>query len=195
VLVAPRVKHLHVLDASPLALETARQNLAGTPNVSFHLAGVDSIPLPDASLDFAYSLGVLHHVPDTAAAIRDVARKLKHGAPLLIYLYYAFDNRPRWFRAIWHVSAWVRLVVSRLPYALRLAASQFIAATCTCRWHASRERSKPAPGGRDPGHSRIILSRQVFLRDARGCVRSLLHPAGAAIYAQLKSKPCSVRRD
>jgi SAM-dependent methyltransferase len=149
VLVAPRVKHLHVLDASPLALETARQNLAGTPNVSFHLAGVDSIPLPDASLDFAYSLGVLHHVPDTAAAIHDVARKLKHGAPLLIYLYYAFDNRPRWFRAIWHVSAWVRVVVSRLPHALRLAASQFIAATVY--WPLARVARRLETAGRLPG--------------------------------------------
>jgi SAM-dependent methyltransferase len=126
-LVAPRVKHLHVLDASPLALETAKQNLAGASNVTFHLAGVDSIPLPDGSLDFAYSLGVLHHVPDTAKAIQDIGRKLKPGSPLLIYLYYAFDNRPGWFRAIWQVSAWVRLVVSRLPYVLRLAVSQLIA--------------------------------------------------------------------
>ena len=132
--------------------------MAGTPNVSFHLAGVDSIPLPDASLDFAYSLGVLHHVPDTAAAIHDVARKLKHGAPLLIYLYYAFDNRPRWFRAIWHVSAWVRVVVSRLPHALRLAASQFIAATVYWPLRASREGSKPPAGCRDPGHSPIIAT-------------------------------------
>jgi SAM-dependent methyltransferase len=128
-LVAPRVKHLHVLDASPLALETAKQNLAGASNVTFHLAGVDSIPLPDGSLDFAYSLGVLHHVPDTAKAIQDIGRKLKPGSPLLIYLYYAFDNRPGWFRAIWQVSAWVRLVVSRLPYVLRLAVSQLIAVT------------------------------------------------------------------
>ena len=126
-LVAPRVKHLHVLDASALALETARQNLSGAPNVSFQLAGVDSIPLPDNSLDFAYSLGVLHHVPDTAGAIRDVARKLKPGAPLLIYLYYAFDNRPAWYRAVWRISAGIRLVISRLPHVLRLGLSQLIA--------------------------------------------------------------------
>jgi ubiquinone/menaquinone biosynthesis C-methylase UbiE len=128
-LVAPRVGRLHVLDASPLALETAKQNLSDASNVTFHLASVDAIPLPDRSLDFAYSLGVLHHVPDTAKAIQDIGRKLKPGSPLLIYLYYAFDNRPAWFRAIWQVSAWVRLVVSRLPYILRLAASQLIALT------------------------------------------------------------------
>lgn len=128
VLAAPRVKHLHLVDASAEALATARRNLSAAGNVSFHLASVDAIPLPDGSLDFAYSLGVLHHIPDTAQAIRDVARKLKPGAPFLVYLYYAFDNRPAWFRALWRVSDGVRRVVSRLPHGLRLAVSQVIAA-------------------------------------------------------------------
>jgi SAM-dependent methyltransferase len=114
---------------APWRWKTARQNLSGTSNVSFQLAGVDAIPLPDNSLDFAYSLGVLHHVPDTAGAIRDVARKLKPGAPLLIYLYYAFDNRPSWYRAVWRISAGIRLAISRLPYVLRLGLSQLIALT------------------------------------------------------------------
>jgi len=94
VMVAPKVGHLQLLDASPDALAVAKTNLARVGNVSFHLASVGNIPLDDSSLDFAFSLGVLHHVPDTAAAIRAVAAKLKAGAPFLIYLYYAMDNRP-----------------------------------------------------------------------------------------------------
>jgi SAM-dependent methyltransferase len=77
VMVAPKVGHLHLLDASADALAVARQNLAEATNVSFHLASVGNIPLDDNSLDFAFSLGVLHHVPDTAAAIRAIATKLK----------------------------------------------------------------------------------------------------------------------
>ena len=127
VLVAPRVAHLHLTDISTEALAVARANLAGVANVTFHLAAVEDIALPDGSLDFAYSLGVLHHVPDTGRAIRDIARKLKPGAPFLVYLYYAFDNRPLWYRLIWHASTAVRVVVSRLPYWLRFAVSQLIA--------------------------------------------------------------------
>ena len=127
-LVAPRVGHLHLLDASAEALEVARSNLAQAPNVTFHHASVGNIPLPDESLDFAFSLGVLHHVPDTRAAIRQVAAKLKRGAPFLIYLYYALDNRPAWFRALWRLSNVFRIVISRLPAPLRYAASQIIAA-------------------------------------------------------------------
>ena len=40
------------------------------------------------------ALGVLHHVPDTAAAIRSCAELLKPGAPLLLYLYYASITAP-----------------------------------------------------------------------------------------------------
>ncbi len=127
-LVAPRAGHLHLLDASAEALDVARSNLAQAPNVTFHHASVGNIPLPDESLDFAFSLGVLHHVPDTRAAIRQVASKLKRGAPFLIYLYYALDNRPAWFRALWRLSNLFRIVISRLPAPLRYAASQIIAA-------------------------------------------------------------------
>jgi len=126
-MVAPRVGHLHLLDASGDALAVARQNLAGAPNVSFHLASVDDIPLADGSLDFAFSLGVLHHVPDTVAAIRSIAAKLKAGAPFLIYLYYALDNRPWWYRAIWRASDVLRRLISRLPRGLYWPLARFAA--------------------------------------------------------------------
>ncbi|MGO9444877.1 MAG: class I SAM-dependent methyltransferase [Thiobacillaceae bacterium] len=125
-LAAPRVGVLHCVDPSG-ALEVAKSNLAKLTNVKFHRAAVDDLPFPDCSLDFAYCLGVLHHVPDTAAAICNVAAKLKPGAPLLLYLYYAFDNRPRWFRLLWSISDIVRRLVSRLPNNLRYAVSQVLA--------------------------------------------------------------------
>ncbi|MGD0023419.1 MAG: class I SAM-dependent methyltransferase [Xanthobacteraceae bacterium] len=127
-LVAPRVAHLHLLDASPQALAVARKNLNFATNVSFHAESVAAIPLPSNSLDFAYALGVLHHVPDTQAAIDAIADKLKPGASFLIYLYYALDNRPAWYRVLWRVSDVARLAVSRLPHPLRLVISQTIAA-------------------------------------------------------------------
>jgi ubiquinone/menaquinone biosynthesis C-methylase UbiE len=128
VLVAPRVQHLHLLDPSAEALSVAKQNLLGMNNVSYHLDSVATIPLPSQSLDFALSLGVLHHVPDTGAAIAAIADKLKPNAPFLVYLYYALDNRPIWYRLLWRVSDLARLVVSRLPHPLRLMISQVVAA-------------------------------------------------------------------
>ncbi|HEX8573239.1 MAG TPA: class I SAM-dependent methyltransferase [Allosphingosinicella sp.] len=127
--VAPRVGHLHCIDAAAEALAVARRNLAGQDNVSFHHAPSDAIPLPDESQDFGYSLGVLHHIPDTEAAMRDCVRKLKPRAQFLVYLYYSFDNRPPWFRAVWRASNFVRQGVSRLPFGARKAVSTGLAAT------------------------------------------------------------------
>jgi SAM-dependent methyltransferase len=125
---APRVGRLICLDPSEAALNVARKNLASNENVEFILGDVTSNPIPTESLDFGYSLGVLHHVPDTQAALDSCVSRLKPGAPFLLYLYYAFDNRPLWFRGIWKISDWIRTGVSRFPYRIRYVVSQSIAA-------------------------------------------------------------------
>lgn len=125
--VAPRVHRLHCIDPSA-AIDVAKRNLASLANVSFHSASVSDPGLPEGSQDFGYSLGVLHHVPDTQAAIASCASLLKPGAPLLLYLYYAFDNRPLWFRGLWQVSDWGRRLISCLPSQLKHFATDGIAA-------------------------------------------------------------------
>lgn len=126
-LVAPRVGHLHLVDPSGDALDVARHNLAKAENISFYQASVDALPFEEGSLDFAYSLGVLHHVPDTADAIYSIAYVLKPGAPFLIYLYYAFDQRPWWFRALWRDSNLLRKGISRMPVRLKNFVCEVIA--------------------------------------------------------------------
>lgn len=128
-LVAPRVGQLICIDPSSAALEVAKNNLVGCQNCQFHLASVDSIPLEDESADFGYSLGVLHHIPDTELGIKCCVSKLKQGAPFLLYLYYKFDNKPWWFRLVWKASEIGRYVISRFPYFLRYFISQVIALT------------------------------------------------------------------
>lgn len=125
--VAPRVTELLAVDASEEALSVAERNLSGDDNVRLVHASVDDLPVEDDSLDFAYSLGVLHHVPDTPAAISSLVSKLKPGAPCLLYLYYAFDNRGPWFRTLWRASDWIRRRVSIMPHGLRFWVSQLLA--------------------------------------------------------------------
>lgn len=136
VLVAPRVGKLHCIDPARKALDVCRKRLSRHRNVQFHEAASDTMPLPDESQDFGYSLGVLHHIPDTAKAMADAVRKLKPGAPFLVYLYYDFENRPAWFRALWKASEVGRAVISRLPFRLKKAVTTLIAATVY--WPLSR---------------------------------------------------------
>ncbi|WP_447968601.1 class I SAM-dependent methyltransferase [Nitrospira sp. M1] len=126
VLVASRVGRLHCVEPS-LAINVARRNLENFPNCSFHQKTIDSMPLSENSMDFGFSLGVLHHMPNTQQGIRDCVAKLKPGAPLLLYLYYAFDNQPAWFRWLWAISDIGRRLISRLPYRVKYFVSQLIA--------------------------------------------------------------------
>jgi SAM-dependent methyltransferase len=126
-LVAPRVRKLNCIDASAEALAVARRALAKHDNIQFIHAPANTVPLTRASQDFGYSLGVLHHIPDTECALRACVDLLKSGAPLLVYLYYRFDNRPRWFQRIWEASEILRAVISRLPSRLKPLVTDVIA--------------------------------------------------------------------
>jgi ubiquinone/menaquinone biosynthesis C-methylase UbiE len=148
--VAQKVGSLHCIDASLAALDVARRNLQMHSNCSFHCASADAIPLADGSADFGYSLGVLHHVPDTGRAIRECACKLKPGAPLLIYLYYAFDNRPTWFQIVWRFSDLLRRLVSRMPFSIRSPLCEVLAALVY--WPLARISKLLERAGADVAH-------------------------------------------
>jgi SAM-dependent methyltransferase len=135
-LTAQRVGLLHCIDASEEALQVAKARLDGLANVILHEAPIEAMPLADRSMDFGYSLGVLHHLPDPAAGLAACVRKLKPGAPMLVYIYYAFDNRPSWFRLLWRASDILRRAISVAPFRLKSVIADIFAALVY--WPAAR---------------------------------------------------------
>ena len=125
--VSSKVGFLNCIDPSIEALKEAESNLKGFSNCSFECAGVDNNALADSSQDFGYSLGVLHHIPDTALALNSCSKKLKSGAPFLLYLYYRFDNKPKSYYLLWKLSDLLRNLTCRLPFPLKLLVSQLVA--------------------------------------------------------------------
>jgi SAM-dependent methyltransferase len=125
-LVAPRVGKLHCIDPSE-AIDVAEYNLEKMDNCIFHHCTISDMPLSKGSMDFGYSLGVLHHMPDTQQGLSDCVNKLKKGAPFLVYLYYAFDNQPFWYKWIWRISDIIRNIVYRLPHSSKLVVCFLIA--------------------------------------------------------------------
>ena len=77
--------------------------------------------------DFAYSLGVLHHMPMLNSALNDCISLLKPKAPFLAYIYYSLDNKNSIFRALWNVSDFIRRFVSRLPLPFKIFTCEIIA--------------------------------------------------------------------
>ncbi len=124
--VAPRVRRLHCVDPSS-AINVARRNLQDCKNCEFYQAGVGDAVFKEHSMDFGYSLGVLHHIPDTQSGIIECVKFLKPGAPFLIYLYYNFDNRSLLYRWLWLSTEVFRLIVSRSPHRIRYLMSQILA--------------------------------------------------------------------
>jgi ubiquinone/menaquinone biosynthesis C-methylase UbiE len=126
--VAPRVGSVDAVDPSSAVFVAARA-CAGLSNVRVAMASADELPFDDASFDFIFSLGVLHHVPDTAKALNAVVRKAKPGGHVLIYLYYALDGRPAWYRTLFAMANFLRKWISKLPAKSKQVVCDLIAAT------------------------------------------------------------------
>lgn len=115
---ASKVGHLNCIDPSS-AIDVAKKTLNDFENITFISGSVSDNQLQKNSQDFGYSLGVLHHVPDTQRAIQSCVDLLKADAPLLLYLYYSFDNKPFFYKLIWKASDIIRNLISKLPLKVR----------------------------------------------------------------------------
>ena len=117
--VIPKVGRLNCIDPSS-AIYVAESNLKKYDNAFFYKETVDACSLENESQDFGYSLGVLHHIPDTKKAIKDCAKKLKKDAPFLLYLYYDFEDKPLLFKFIWKLTDIIRIkFISKLPIPIK----------------------------------------------------------------------------
>lgn len=80
------------------AIFTARTNLRDADNCLFFMGDLQTLPFTENFVDFLFCLGVLHHLP--TPCLEEVKKLKKFAAQLLIFLYYALDNRPFYFRLI-----------------------------------------------------------------------------------------------
>jgi len=125
---APYFSLVYALEPSDGASQVLRKKFTGDPKIVVlqETVGVNSIPT--ASLDLAMSLGVLHHIPDTALAIKDVSRSIKPGGVFLCYLYYNLENKPTYYKLIFKGVNVVRRVISASPQPVRRLSATVIAA-------------------------------------------------------------------
>ena len=125
---APYFSRVYALEPSDGASQVLRNKFVGNSKIVVlqETVGVNSIP--PASLDLAMSLGVLHHIPDTALAIKDVSRSIKPGGVFLCYLYYNLENKPAYYKLIFKGVNIVRQIISASPQKVRRLSATVIAA-------------------------------------------------------------------
>lgn len=124
--VLTKVGKLFCIDPSA-AIYVAKENLIDFKNVKFIDGSVDYSKLDKESQDFGYSLGVLHHIPDTEKALQSYVGLLNPGTPFLLNLYYALENRSNRFKSIWALPNILRHLIIKLPFKFRLIVTNMIA--------------------------------------------------------------------
>jgi SAM-dependent methyltransferase len=91
------------------AVDKARSLCEGMPNVAILQADLLDLPIAEASVDFAFSIGVLHHSPDARRAFAQVAARVKRGGKLAVWLYRKNTLPQEW------INSGLRAVTMRLP--------------------------------------------------------------------------------
>ena len=105
---------LYCIDASIKSINSAKKLLKNNKKINFIKTKILNFR-PEKKLDFAYSLGVLHHVIDTRKHLIHINSILKKNSPFLIYLYYKLENRPLYYRVIWKLTDLMRFLISSMP--------------------------------------------------------------------------------
>jgi len=99
------------------AIESTRVNTEGLPNVHLVQADVYNLPFKPGVFDFAYSIGVLHHLPEPEAAFQRVVALVRPGGSVFIWVY--SNSR----RLINFLLESVRAVTTRSPKPVQQAMS------------------------------------------------------------------------
>ena len=106
-----QVRELVLVDFSE-AIFVAKENLKDAGHCLFFMADLQRLPFRDGFADFLFCLGVLHHLPTDAL---QAVRALKKYAPeILIFIYYALDNRPFYFRWLLPLVTAARSILARI---------------------------------------------------------------------------------
>jgi SAM-dependent methyltransferase/uncharacterized protein YbaR (Trm112 family) len=95
------------------AIDSAARNVADRQNVLCIQGDLTKLPVASDAFDFVYSIGVLHHIEDTAGALRGLVRAAKPGAQIRVYLYWKRQGLAG--AALWLITL-ARKATTRLPF-------------------------------------------------------------------------------
>ena len=123
---AARAGFIEAIDPSN-AIFAADKLLKNVDNVRLAKASINTLPFDDETFDFAMSVGVLHHIPNTQQAMTDCVKKVKHGGYFYTYLYHDISDKGFLTRTAFAISDTLRKGISRLPAGIKKFVCDIIA--------------------------------------------------------------------
>jgi ubiquinone/menaquinone biosynthesis C-methylase UbiE len=120
-------KKVYLVEPSQGAFDVLTKKFKSVSQVSLENSTISESAIPNNSLDFAMSLGVLHHISNTERALEDINSKLKSKGLFLGYLYYKVEDKPFLYRVIFSIANYFRTRISNLPFKIKKRISNLIA--------------------------------------------------------------------
>lgn len=125
--VARKVKKLFLLEPSLEAISVSKKKLKFFKNIIFINQEIKELKNKNLKFDFAYSLGVIHHLNYPNKAFKIINNKLKKGSPFLVYLYHNFEDNNKFYKSIWKMSEVLRYFISKFNFKTKSLICDFIA--------------------------------------------------------------------
>jgi len=97
-----KCKEFHSADLTRRALELTKKRLTiYNQRAQLSLQNAENMSYADEYFDHVNCQGVIHHTPDTAAAVREIARVLRKGGTACISVYYRNIILRNWPKFAW----------------------------------------------------------------------------------------------
>ena len=125
--VVRKVKKLYSLEPSKKALDVSKKKLKLYKNVSYHNVEIKKINTINSKFDFAYSLGVIHHLNYPLKAFKLIKKKLKENSPFLVYLYHDLEENNLFYKFLWKLSEILRWFISKQNFFIKSIITDLIA--------------------------------------------------------------------
>ena len=125
--VMPKVKKLYLLEPSKKALDVSKKKLKLYKNISYHNVEIKKINKINSKFDFAYSLGVIHHLNYPLKAFKLIRKKLKKNSPFLVYLYHDLEENNLFYKFLWKLSEILRWFISKQNFFIKSIITDLIA--------------------------------------------------------------------
>jgi len=104
------------------AVQKAKSICQNLPNVQIIQGDLLNLPFSPGQFDLVYSIGVLHHTPDTRKAFQAVAKMVKPAGKLAVWVYRKNTMPQEW------INSSLRAVTSRLPHSILKPVTFFMGA-------------------------------------------------------------------